>query len=62
MDADRVRLARRVLEILASASPVPSHDALQLRKWAVKPEDATLPLAQIARAILNEEENPNADR
>jgi len=31
---------------------VPTHDALQLRNWANNPEDAMLPLEEIARRIL----------
>jgi hypothetical protein len=35
---------------------VPTHDALQLRNWAVRSEDAVLPLEEIARRILSREE------
>jgi hypothetical protein len=31
-------------------------EAIQLRNWAVRPEDSLLPLAEIARAILDLEE------
>jgi hypothetical protein len=36
-------------------------EAIQLRNWAVRPEDSLLPLAEIARAILDLEENQNSD-
>jgi hypothetical protein len=32
---------------------VPFDDAIQLRNWASCPEDSLLPLAEIARAILD---------
>jgi len=53
----RADLARLVLHILASGCRVPTQDALQLRNWAVTPEDAMLPLAEIARHILSQEKN-----
>ena len=56
MDSPRAALARRVLKILAQGSQVPVDDALQLRSWASEPEDALLPLAEIAINILNREE------
>jgi hypothetical protein len=31
------------------------------RNWAITPEAAMLPLAEIARGILDQEENRNAD-
>jgi hypothetical protein len=30
------------------------------RKWAVRPEDAVLPLEEIAHRLLNQKENDNA--
>jgi hypothetical protein len=39
---------------------VPFADAVQLRNWAVRPKDTVLPLGEIARGILDQEENPNA--
>jgi hypothetical protein len=39
---------------------VSAYDAIQLRNWAIRPEDATLPLEEIARRILSWEENSNA--
>jgi hypothetical protein len=54
----RAKLARLVLEMLASGDLVPAMDALQLRTWALTPEDAMLSLEAIALLILNEEDNP----
>jgi hypothetical protein len=51
----KTELARRVLEALAEGHTVPSQDALQLRNWSVAAEDAMLPLDQIARRILQAE-------
>jgi hypothetical protein len=52
----RAQLARRVLRALASSGEsVSTHDALQLRNWAATPEDAMLPLREIALRILIEE-------
>ena len=56
MDSPRAALARRILKILAEGSQVPVRDALQLRSWASAPEDAMLPLAEIAIEILNREQ------
>jgi hypothetical protein len=61
MESARAELARRVLETLAHGYPVPLNDAIQLRNWAVHPKDILLPLAEIARGILDQEENPNAN-
>jgi hypothetical protein len=61
MDSARAELARRTLDMLAKGDSVPFHDAIQLRKRAVREEDAMLSLAEIARAILDQEENRNAD-
>jgi hypothetical protein len=52
----RAKLARLVLQTLASGHPVPAHDALQLRNWAETPEDAMLTLEEIALRILSQEE------
>jgi hypothetical protein len=43
--------------MLTHGQPVPERDALQLRNWAVHPEDAMLSLEEIAYRILTEEEN-----
>ena len=48
-------LARRVLETLARGGLVSTEDALQLRNWAVRPEDSALSLAEIARRILEKD-------
>ena len=56
----RAELARHVLEMLARGQPVPTDDAIQLRNWAIRPEDAVLSLEEIAHRILNQEESPNA--
>jgi hypothetical protein len=61
MGSDRAKLARRILEDLAKGNSVSFHDAIQLRNWAVRPEDALLTLAEIAEGILDQEENRNAD-
>jgi len=47
--------------MLAKGDPVPFHDAIKLRNWAVREEDAMLSLAEIAVAILDQEDNRNAD-
>jgi hypothetical protein len=52
-----MELARLVLQVLRDGHSVSVDDALQLRNWAVTPEDAMLPLEQIALHILREEEN-----
>jgi hypothetical protein len=52
-------LARLVLQLLKDGQSVSADDALQLRNWAVMPEDAMLPLEQIAQRILREEEGEN---
>ena len=43
--------------MLKEGQTVPTPDALQLRNWAVRSEDALLPLEEIARRILSWEEN-----
>ena len=60
MGSVRAELGRHVLEMVAQGQPVLPHDALQLRNWAVHPEDAMLSLEEVARRILNQEESPNA--
>jgi hypothetical protein len=61
MDSARAELARRVLTTLAQGNSVSFNDAIQLRNWAIRPENALLPLAEIARGILDQEENPNTN-
>jgi hypothetical protein len=53
----RTELAEFVLQVLREGQSVSVSDALRLRSWAVTPEDAMLPLEQIALRILQEEEN-----
>ena len=60
MDSAKAQLARRILETLAQGYSVSFNDAIQLRNWAVRPEDSLLPLAEIARGILEQEENSNS--
>ncbi len=55
MDSARTDLAQRVLEALTQDHPVPTHDAIRLRNWAVRSEDIPLPLEEIARGILSQE-------
>jgi hypothetical protein len=50
--SDRAKLPRQILETLAHGHHVPESDALQLRNWAVYPEDAMLSLEEIAYRIL----------
>jgi hypothetical protein len=57
----QTKLARLVLEMLTQGQPVPINDALQLRNWAVVPEDVILPLEEIARRIVTQEENSNVN-
>ena len=59
MPSARAELARLVLQMIKDGQPVPTHDALQLRNWAVHAEDAVLSLEEVARRILSHEENPN---
>jgi hypothetical protein len=60
MDSARAELARQILDTLAKGDPVSMQDAFQLRNWAVSPEDAMLSLAEIAVAILDQEEKRNS--
>ena len=55
----RTELARLVLQIPGEGQRVSVDDALQLRNWAVTPENALLPFEQTALRILREEENQN---
>jgi hypothetical protein len=61
MESVRAELARRILETLAGGYSVPFQDAIQLRDWAVRPEDIFLPLAEIARRILDQEKHSDAN-
>jgi hypothetical protein len=57
----RAELARLVLQMLQDGHPVPTDYACQLRNWAVSPEEAMLALEEIARSIVNGEENSKAN-
>jgi hypothetical protein len=58
----RAELARRILEYIAHGNLVSFNDAFQLRNWAISPEDALLPLTEIARRILDHDDDaPKAD-
>jgi len=57
MNSARAELARRVLATLAQGLSVTFDDAIRLRNWAARPEDALLPLAEIALRILAQEAN-----
>jgi hypothetical protein len=56
----RAELARRVLMNLAQGCLVSANDALQLRFWAVRPEDSVLTLDDIAHRILDQDEDLKA--
>jgi hypothetical protein len=54
--SNRVDLARRVLENIARGHLASTLDAVELRNWAVSPEDCVLPLEEIAHRILDQDE------
>ena len=56
----KAELARRVLESLAQGHLVSARDAMQLRNWAVRPEDSVLTLEEIAHRILEQDEEQKA--
>jgi hypothetical protein len=56
----RDELAREVLDLLAHCQHVPERDALQLRNWAVNPDDAMLSLQEIAYRILKQVDHSSA--
>jgi hypothetical protein len=60
MDSSKAELARQVLEMFAHGQPVPTQDAVQLRNWAIHPEEAMLSLEEIAHRILSQREKPHA--
>jgi hypothetical protein len=57
MPSARAMLAQRVLRLLEDGQSVPTDDALQLRNWAVGPDDALLSLRDLAHRILSHEED-----
>ena len=56
----KAELARRVLDNLAQRHLVSTRDAMQLRNWAVRPEDSVLTLEEIADRILYQDEDQKA--
>ena len=54
--SERAELAQVVLGMIKAGMPVPHYIALQLRSWALSPQDALLPLEEIARNILLQED------
>ena len=52
----RAKLARALLKNIAQRSPQSVDDAIQVRNWAVRPEDSLLSLEEIAQRILDQEE------
>jgi hypothetical protein len=44
----RAELARAILKNFAQGGALSAGDAIQLRNWAVRPEDSVLPLEEIA--------------
>ena len=54
----QVELALRVLNLLGDGQRLSADEALQLRLWAVRPEDTFLPLKDIAKGILDQESKP----
>jgi hypothetical protein len=56
MQPVRGELARQVLHLLTQGQHVPERDALQLRNWAIRPEDAMLSLQEIACRILKHQD------
>ena len=57
----RVELARRILETLTLGQLVSTLDAMQLRNWAVSPEESVLTLEEVAYGILGQGEGSMAD-
>jgi hypothetical protein len=56
----RAEMARLVLQMLKDGHSVPTHDALQLRNWAVRPKMLRSHWKEIGRRILSWEENSKA--
>jgi len=57
----RVELAHSVLKALSQGHRISMLDAFQLRNWALRPEDSTLPLAEIAIRILDHDEGGTSE-
>jgi hypothetical protein len=56
MRSEKADVALNVLKAIDAHIPVSENDAFQLRFW-VSPEEALLPLDEIARRILRRESN-----
>jgi hypothetical protein len=56
MRSEKADVALRVLKAMEAHIPVSERDAFQLRFW-VNPEEALLPLDEIAQRILRRESN-----
>ena len=57
--SSQAELARRALNLLTSGQQLSADQAVQLRLWAVHPEDTFLPLEDIANGILAAESKPS---
>jgi hypothetical protein len=56
MRSEKADVAIRVLKAIDAHTPISERDAFQLRYW-VSPEEALLPLNEIARRIWRRESN-----
>jgi hypothetical protein len=56
MRSEKADVAIRVLKAIDAHTPISEKDAFQLRYW-VSPEEALLPLDEIARRIWRRESN-----
>lgn len=56
--SSQAELAQRVLNLLADGAQLSADEAVQLRLWAVRPEDSFLRLEDIAKGILDAESKP----
>ena len=61
MRSEKADVALRVLKALEAHTSISEKDAFQLRYW-VSPEEALLPLDEIARRIWRRESNGRAER
>jgi len=60
MQSDKVQLAQRILDAISQGYAVSFDDAIHLRNAAATPEEAMLPLEEIAKRILNRAEKAGA--
>ena len=58
----RIELARRILDTLTLGQLVSTLDAMQLRNWALLPEDSMLTLTEIATRILDHDEGRTSEK